>query len=71
MHDLVSQDMAERKAHGLRKYGSLLQVGNGRSYVQDAYEEVLDLAVYLRGLLELERQPDRPAWWTPEGLVRR
>jgi len=55
-HDLVREDLLERKEHGLRKYDSLLQPNNGRSMLQDAYEEVLDLAVYLRGALEEERQ---------------
>lgn len=55
-HDLVIEDMQERKEFGLRKYNSLLQPNNGRSFLQDAYEEVLDLAVYLRGKLEEERQ---------------
>lgn len=55
-HDLVIADMIERKEFGLKKYGSLLQPFNGRSFLLDAYEEVLDLAVYLRGKLEEERQ---------------
>ena len=55
-HDLVIEDMKARKAHGLSKYQSLLQPNNGRSMLQDAYEEILDLAAYLRGLLEEERQ---------------
>lgn len=54
--DLVIADIEDRKALGLRKYGTLLQPFNGRSFLQDAYEEVLDLAVYLRGKLEEERQ---------------
>lgn len=59
-HDLVIEDMKERKTFGLQKYDSLLQPHNGRSFLRDAYEEVLDLAVYLRGRLEEERadQPD-------------
>jgi hypothetical protein len=52
MHDLVIEDMAARKEHGLRKYGTILQAHNGRSALQDAYEEVLDLAVYLRQAIE-------------------
>lgn len=51
-HDLVAADMQERKAFGLRKYGVTLQAHNGRDTLQDAYEEVLDLAVYLRTLIE-------------------
>lgn len=54
-HDLVMEDLTARKQFGLRKYNSLLQPNNGRSMLQDAYEEVLDLAVYLRGALEEER----------------
>ena len=54
--DLVIADIEARKALGLKKYGTLLQPFNGRSFLQDAYEEVLDLAVYLRGRLEEERQ---------------
>lgn len=48
----VVQDLAERKAYGLRKYGSLLQTGNGRDFVIDAYEEALDLVAYARGGLD-------------------
>lgn len=54
-HDLVIADLEERKAHGLKKYGSPLQPNNGRSMLQDAYEEILDMAAYLRGALEEER----------------
>jgi len=57
--------MAERKQFGLRKYNSLLQPFNGRSFTQDAYEEVLDLAVYLRGKLEEERMQAAVNWHTP------
>lgn len=55
IHDLVIQDLVERKAFGMRKYGQPLQAGNGRSMLDDAYGEVLDLAAYLRGLIEEER----------------
>lgn len=57
-HDLVAEDVMKRKAHGLRKYDSLLQPNNGRSFTRDAYEEVLDAAMYLRGLLEEEAEND-------------
>jgi hypothetical protein len=46
--DLVIADMRERDATGLAKYGTRLQPHNGRSALRDAYQEVLDLAVYLR-----------------------
>jgi hypothetical protein len=47
-HDLVIADMADRKAYGLRKHGTILQADNGRDHLRDAYEEALDLVVYLR-----------------------
>lgn len=56
MHDLVIADMASRKAFGLAKYGTPLQIGNGRDGLQDAYEEALDLIVYLRQEIEERRQ---------------
>jgi hypothetical protein len=52
MHDLVAADLTERKAFGLRKYGTTLTAGNGRDPLLDAYEEALDLVVYLRQLIE-------------------
>lgn len=52
MHDLVAADLADRKALGLRKYGSLLQAYNGRSAIRDLYEELLDATVYARQILE-------------------
>lgn len=59
IHDLVIRDMESRKAFGLAKYGTILQAGNGRKALKDAYEEVLDLAVYLRQ--ELEERNEREA----------
>ncbi len=46
--DLVIADMRERDATGLAKYGTRLQPHNGRNALRDAYQEVLDLAAYLR-----------------------
>ena len=46
--DLVIKDMAERDALGRRRYGTPLQPHNGRDTLVDAYQEALDLAVYLR-----------------------
>ena len=52
VQDLVIADIEERKQHGIRKYGTALQSGNGRNMLLDAYEEALDLAIYLRGMLD-------------------
>jgi hypothetical protein len=46
--DLVVEDMRERDVFGLVKYGVRLQAGNGRDALLDAYQEALDLVVYLR-----------------------
>lgn len=46
--DLVIADMRERDAAGARKYGTRLQPLNGRDSLVDAYQEALDLCVYLR-----------------------
>lgn len=52
IHDLVIQDIEDRKRFGLEKYGTTLQAGNGRRGLVDAYAEILDLVVYLRQHLE-------------------
>jgi hypothetical protein len=44
----VISDMTERREFGLAKYGTPLQRWNGRNASVDAYQEVLDLIVYLR-----------------------
>lgn len=48
---LVLADMEARYALGVQRYGTGLQVGNGRDMLRDAYEEALDLCVYLRGAM--------------------
>lgn len=45
---LVIADMRERNESGVAKYGTPLQAFNGRKPLVDAYQELLDLAVYLR-----------------------
>lgn len=52
---LVLRDMYAREQLGIMRYGTPLQVGNGRDALQDAYEEALDLAVYLRQEIEQRR----------------
>lgn len=50
----VIADMHARDATGRARYGVPLQPHNGRDALRDAYEEALDLAVYLKQAL-LER----------------
>lgn len=46
--DAVMKDFAERAESGRAKYGTYLQSGNGRDALWDAYQEAIDLAMYLR-----------------------
>ena len=46
--DLVIEDMRQRDRVGLERYRTRLQAHNGRDALRDAYEECLDLCVYLR-----------------------
>ncbi len=53
---LVLADLQARAAEGIKKYCTPLQTHNGRDPLVDAYQEVLDLAMYLRQ--EIEEQSD-------------
>ncbi len=55
--NLVISDMHERDRIGTEKYGTPLQAHNGRDALVDAYQEALDLVVYLRQEIE-ERKPN-------------
>lgn len=49
--DIQSQviaDIEARRELGIQRYGSALQPHNGRDALRDAYEEALDLAMYLK-----------------------
>lgn len=52
---LVIEDMHDRDRLGRERYGTPLQAGNGRDALVDAYQEALDLAVYLRQEIEERR----------------
>jgi hypothetical protein len=49
--DLVLSDIAERRQSGVEHYGTELVTNNGRNALIDAYQEALDLVVYLRQAL--------------------
>lgn len=49
---LVIADMHERDQVGRQRYGTPLQAHNGRDALVDAYQEALDLVVYLRQAIE-------------------
>lgn len=46
--DWLKADMRERHDIGVKKYGTALRVWNGRDATIDAYQEALDLIVYVR-----------------------
>lgn len=50
----VCEDIAERQALGISKYGKTVAESNIelRAWLQHAYEEALDLAIYLKRAIE-------------------
>lgn len=48
----VIQDMHKRRLFGIKKYGTPLQIHNGRDALMDAYQEALDLCIYLKQAIE-------------------
>jgi hypothetical protein len=55
--DMVLSDIAERAQFGYVKYGTLLQAQNGRDALWDAYQEAIDLVMYLRQELARREEP--------------
>lgn len=53
---LVIADMERRRQLGLARYGRPVVPFNGRDALWDAYEEALDLCVYLRQAIEEVRR---------------
>lgn len=51
VQDMVIADIEARKRVGIQRYGTVLQPFNGRNALLDAYQEAIDLAIYLRQLL--------------------
>lgn len=49
---MVLADLTNRALEGKEKYGEALKANNGRSALVDAYQEALDLAMYLRQAIE-------------------
>lgn len=45
---LVMDDLIQRTEKGINTYGQALRANNGRDALVDAYQEALDLAMYLR-----------------------
>jgi len=51
----VCQDIGARQAMGIAKYGTTVEQNplSRREWAQHAYEEALDLAIYLKRLIEV------------------
>jgi len=49
---LVKNDIESRAEKGVKTYGERLRPNNGRDALWDAYEEALDLCMYLRQKIE-------------------
>jgi hypothetical protein len=49
---LVLEDIKARVEAGKSKYGTVLQSHNGRDALMDAYQEAIDLVLYLRQAIE-------------------
>lgn len=49
--NLVSTDIQVRAEGGEKKYGERLKPFNGRNALWDAYQEALDLCMYLRQMI--------------------
>lgn len=45
---LVLEDIKDKVETGIIKYGTVLQSDNGRDALLDAYQEAIDLVLYLR-----------------------
>ena len=62
----VMKDLIDRSEVGKKKYGTALESNNGRDALMDAYQEALDLCMYLRQVIE-ERKKDQ-AHYVPDPL---
>jgi hypothetical protein len=54
---MVLADLTERQRLGIARYGTTLQPHNGRDALVDAYQEALDLALYLRQAIAEQDEP--------------
>ena len=55
----VIKDLKARDRVGTKKYGTTLQSNNGRNCLMDAYQEALDLVMYLKQAL-IEQAVSQP-----------
>lgn len=58
IQSLVIADIEQRRQVGIERYGTALQPHNGRDALRDAYEEAIDLAMYLKQAM-VERETEK------------
>lgn len=58
---LVMRDIIDRRELGISRYGTPLQAHNGRDALIDAYQECIDLTLYLRQLMQERGTPRQDA----------
>lgn len=56
----VMDDIQARVEAGYAKYGTYLQTHNGRDALTDAYQEAIDLVMYLAQMLMERESDDQP-----------
>lgn len=54
IYKMVLEDIKDRVREGTIEYGEPLMANNGRDALCDAYQEAIDLVMYLRQLIEEE-----------------
>jgi hypothetical protein len=58
--DSLIKKMSDRDSYGVEKYGTRLQPHNGRSFIKDLLDELLDAIVYAEGALyEIENKVEK------------
>lgn len=55
----VTDDLVARAKMGIREYGTPLRANNGRDALNDAYQESLDMCMYLKQAI-MERDSSQP-----------
>jgi hypothetical protein len=66
---VIIDDLWARKRLGIERYGAALQAHNGRDAHRDAYEEAMDLVVYLRQCVEEKGSSYYPLYIEAVGIV--
>lgn len=53
----LQADLDKRRELGLAKYGKVMDIHDGRDWLVEAFEEAMDLCVYLRTAIEKREFP--------------